>query len=129
MVKTFLVEKDFNEGEALIKELDEANFDVHAALWLYESESEYWRLIIASEVVDTHGARKAYEQINDIINQSGDLKSINLMDITAWSPKHPLIKSLRSVIQTSPKEITDIRFSRKTIDNTFIDDAYIYRMQ
>ncbi|WP_099354494.1 hypothetical protein [Fredinandcohnia onubensis] len=128
MVKTFLVEKDINEGKILIKELDNANFDVHAAFWLYESDGEYWRFVIASDVVETEGARKAYEHINKIINENKDTISINLIDISAWSPIHPLISSLRTVIQTSPTQIADIRFSSKTINNIYIDDAYIYRM-
>lgn len=128
MVKTFLVEKDINEGKILIKELDNANFDVHAAFWLYESDGEYWRFVIASDVVETEGARKAYEHINKIINENKDTISINLIDISAWSPYHPLIRSLRTVIQTSPTQIADIRFSSKTINNIYIDDAYIYRM-
>lgn len=128
MFKTFLVEKDINEGKILIKELDNANFDVHAAFWLYESDGEYWRFVISSDVVETEGARKAYEQINNIINENKDTISINLIDISAWSPKHSLIRSLRTVIQTSPTQIADIRFSSKTINNIYIDDAYIYRM-
>lgn len=129
MVKTFLVERDLKDGETLIKKLDKANFDVHAAFWLYDSEGEYWRFVIASDVVETEGVRKAYEQINHIINENKQLISINLMDLSAWSTEHPLIKSLRTYIQTAPNEIADIRFSSGTINNTFIDDAYIYRMQ
>lgn len=128
MVKTFLVEKDITEGKLLIKELDNADFDVHAAFWLYESDGEYWRFVIASDVVETEGARKGYEQINNIINEHKDTISINLIDISAWSPNHPLIRSLRTVIQTTPTQIADIRFSSKTINNIYIDDAYIYRM-
>lgn len=43
MDKAVLVEKDFENGETLIRELDKDELGVHSALWLYNSESEHWR--------------------------------------------------------------------------------------
>jgi hypothetical protein len=57
--KTTLVERDFSDGELLIRELDEANLNIHSAFWLYDSEAERWRLIIASKNEDFTSPKKA----------------------------------------------------------------------
>jgi hypothetical protein len=44
------------------------------------------------------------------------------------SPKHPLLQLLKGAIQTGPG-INGIRFSRNMINGTYIDDAFIYRLQ
>jgi hypothetical protein len=65
--KTTLVERDFSDGELLIKELEKAQIHVHSALWLYDSESENWRLILASNMEDFESPKKAYKHIWDVL--------------------------------------------------------------
>lgn len=43
MVKTTLVERDFVDGEILLRELDLSHMKVHSAMWLYDSEVDYWK--------------------------------------------------------------------------------------
>jgi len=130
MDKTALVGKDIEIGKKIIEALDNAKFDVRAALWFYLSDSDRWRFIVASPIVDKKGPKKAYEAIQSILNKSlPELpeSGISLNDISVVSPKDELIRLLRSAIRTNHK-ITSIRFRQSTINNIFIDDVYIYRM-
>ena len=132
MDKTTLVEKDFKDGELLIAELDKAQLKVHSALWIYNSEADNWRLMIASDKEDFSSPKKAYSLINEVIekmNNSGINIGFSLENISVVSTDHPLIRLLSSAIKTNPRSISGIRFSRNTIDNNYIEDAYIYRVQ
>lgn len=132
MDKTTLVEKDFKDGEILIKELDKAHINVHSALWLYNSESDSWRLIIASKIADFSSPKKAYSHISKVLKDmknSGVSVGFSLENITVISPNHPLIMILSQAIHTGPNDINGIRFSRNRIGNSYIEDAFIYRVQ
>lgn len=130
MVKTSLVEEDIKAGESLIEALDEADFRATAALWLYSSERGQWRLVVASPEVHERGPRRAYTRVQSILARSSLAISrrISLRDVSLVSPQHGLIRLLSSAISTGPG-ISGIRFTANTIDNVFIEDAYIYRLQ
>jgi hypothetical protein len=144
MDKTTLVEKDIQAGAELIRNLDNLSFEVVAALWFYELELNEWQLIIASPKVKKGGPIQAYQIVQDIIKKFNNYKNYSINNIKLVSPDYPLIQILRSVIRTQPirkslggfstKEkyehtIANIRFTRNTINNYFIEDAYIYRVE
>jgi hypothetical protein len=130
--KTALVESDFKDGEILIKELDRTHINVHSALWLFDSEANNWRLIIASKNADFTSPKKAYIQINNALNsleRRGVSVGFSLENISVISPNHPLINNLNKAIKTGATDIGSIRFSRNRIGDSYIEDAYIYRIQ
>jgi hypothetical protein len=100
---------------------------VQAAIWFYLTDSGEWRLLIASPFVEKDGPKKAYSFVQGVLAKSSPPLGISLKDISVVSPKHHLISLLRRAIRTGP-EISDIRFTRNVINNTLIEDAYIYRM-
>ncbi|GAB3790493.1 hypothetical protein [Virgibacillus kimchii] len=131
MDKRTLVEKDFKDGAVLVTELDKAAFHVQAALWLYDTDRDNWRLMIASKDYDTTGPAKAYEHINKVlkeIEQKNSDYGIALDNISVVRTNDKLIKLLETTIQTGPEEVSGIRFSRNAINNHYIEDAYIYRV-
>ena len=129
MDKTILVEKDFKDGEILIQTLDETELKVHSAFWLYNSEADVWRLLIATPLVDKKGPLEVYKKINTVIDKIQQPFDISLQSISVISPTNNLIKILGAAINTAPDAIGGIRFTRNTINNVFIEDAYIYRLQ
>jgi hypothetical protein len=128
MDKTALVEKDIEEARRLVEALDTADFVVRAALWYYLSDADEWRLIVASPLVDEKGPKEAYALIQEVLGKMSPPSKLSLGEISVVGPKHDLIRLLKVAIQTGPG-ISGIRFTRNTINNTFIEDAYIYRMQ
>lgn len=127
MDKSALVEKHIEEGERVILGLGDAGFQVDAALWFYLSDSEEWRLLLASPFVEKEGPKKAYSFIQSVLEQLSPPSEISLKDISVLSPSHHLIHLLRIAIRTGPG-ISGIRFTRNVINNTLIEDAYIYRL-
>ena len=127
MDKPTLVDADMKAGEALLSRLDDIKFDVKAALWFYVHDSDEWRLIIASPIVDKDGPKKAYEKVQSQLQELDGGYELSLRNISLVSPGDKLIKALESVIKTG-KSISHIRFTRNVINGLFIEDAYIYRL-
>lgn len=128
VVKEALSSEMISVGEKLTRILDADNFSPSASLWFFLSESNAWRLILASPEVKTNGLKAAYERVQQILSKSdnADLR-IQLKDITLVSHLDPLISLLKVAIKTG-KEISGIRFSKNMINGNLIEDAYIYRL-
>jgi hypothetical protein len=125
--QALVVEDRFKAGATLLRRLDEVHFSVNDALWLRAQDEDDWRLWLSSTLVDNQGPTAAYTRLRRILrgSQAGDL---DLRQVTVVSRNHPLLQLLRSAVRTGPG-ISNIRFSRNTINGTFIEDAYIYRLQ
>lgn len=128
MDTAILVEKHIiEEGKRLIEALDKADFQVQAAMWSYSPDSETWHLLIASPFVEEKGPLKAYSFIQSVLKQLSPPFEISLSDIAAVSPSNRVVRALSTKIHSGPG-ISGIRLTRNVIDNTFIDDVYIYRV-
>ena len=128
MVASALVDRKIERGRRLIKKLDDSRFLVTAAFWYYFPEAEQWRLVIASPTVDSQGRRAAYAEIHKIQKGRGvHLPLLSVSEITALSPRDPLVKLLSSAIRTGPG-LSGIAFSRNVVNGVYIEDAYIYRL-
>jgi hypothetical protein len=95
------------------------------AFWQFISEDSEWRLILAWPLVDREGPRAAYEAVRCALAK--DSVDVPVWQMTVVSPSDPLVKQLRRAIQTPPKAISEIRFTRNVIGNILIEDAHIYR--
>jgi hypothetical protein len=84
-------------------------------------------LMLASPAVAVDGPREVYARIQEVIRKSASESSVPLHDISVVDSKDPLVRLLKTAVQTGPA-ISGIRFSRNTINGHFIEDAYIYRM-
>lgn len=115
-------------GEALVGQLDKANWRVSAALWFLDADSRRWKLLLASPRVEAGGPKKAYFEVLDALAElPKDVPRIALKDVTVLDPKTSLLQLLKSAVKTGTG-ISGIRFSGNTINGHFIEDAYIYRL-
>ncbi|WP_417345766.1 hypothetical protein [Ferrimonas sp.] len=127
LVSTSLSDNMVKAGAQLIRRLDESNAQVSSSFWFYLSEERAWKLIIASQLVDDEGPRSFYKRIVDANKLAiDDEKTISLNDIGVYGPTNNIVQLLRFAIHTGDG-ISDVRFSRNTINGLFIEDAHIYR--
>ena len=126
MVRTTLVKEWIEAGKSLTQALDQANFQVDASLWFYDLNTDQWRLMIASPLVDKEGPLEAYRAIQKALDGL-EQEDLRLSDISVVSPNHHLIELLRAAVRTGPG-ISGVRFTRNRINDQFIEDAYIYRL-
>ena len=126
LVTDALSDKMIQAGAKLVERLDEDASNIKSALWLYFPDARNWKLILASEIVETDGPRKLYEKIQGANRNAAESEDvISLNDISVTTPKHQLISMLAMMIGTG-QGISGIRFTRNNINGIYIDDAYIY---
>lgn len=124
MVKhLFLTEKE-KAGEALVRLLDQANFDVRGAFWLYDSESDRWRLNLAIKQVDSLGPKRVYSRVQSFARRIPELVPT---EVSILSPQHPTVRLLRNIIQTG-RELKSVQLSDNVINGELLADAFVYRM-
>ena len=129
MATTTLVSQEIEEGKRLIDALNAANLSVDSALWIYAPEPETWRLMLTSPLYDRKGPLKTYEEILSVFRQvKPDLK-IDWTGIVAVSPKHELIKGLRQLQQHWKLNLAGKRLTNNLVNQTWIEDAYIYQIK
>jgi hypothetical protein len=115
-------------GAELTRRLDDTGLTISAALWFYDPESNYWRLIVASPEVSSKGLKTIYKEVQKVLRTIPEDQSvISLKDVTVVDSGNSLILLLKVAIRTG-KEISGIRFSRNMINGKLIEDTYIYRL-
>lgn len=128
VVKDQLTEAMIDAGAEVTRKLDETGLRSSAALWLFLTENNEWRLFIALPEVSSQGPRQIYEHIRVILEDLGDRASAAPLSVIGLlDPDDALIRLLRIAIRTGP-EINRIRFSKNAINGHFIEDALIYRV-
>lgn len=126
MDKTTLVKEDILEGKKFIVYLENNNFKVNSALWLYISELNKWKLVIASEYLKTHSIKDAYNFIQNGL-KNANVSYIELDNISIVNVDDDLIKLLKFAVQTG-NTISEIRFTQNVINGILIEDALIYKI-
>ncbi|HUP70308.1 MAG TPA: hypothetical protein VM142_10900 [Acidimicrobiales bacterium] len=124
MVDAALVERQIADGRDLLCSLDERGFSVFAALWLYQADAGHWLLIVGTTVVDEIGRHAAYEQLQQIMDDTGS--GLALREVTLAGGNDPLLQALATAIHV--EGLSEIRFSNNMINGVLLPDALIYRL-
>lgn len=128
LVTDMLSEQMIMAGADLLKKLDESSCNVKAAFWMYFPDEKTWKYIVASPLVKDEGPRKYYKRIIDANAKIGSTENvISLNNISVSNVDNQLIQLLKFAISTGDS-ISNIRFSKNTVNGVFIDDTHIYRM-
>ncbi|GAW97465.1 MULTISPECIES: hypothetical protein [Colwellia] len=128
LVTEVLSEKMTKSGAQLIHRLDKLDSEVKSAFWLFYPDEKSWKLIIASPLVGKHGPREFYKRVvssNKDASKNENIVSLN--DVGVANIDHPIVQLMKFVIGTGENDVSEIRFSRNTINGTFIEDCLIYR--
>jgi hypothetical protein len=130
MAKASLVESVIEHGRKLLDELKkiDPHFLVRSAFWLYRPETFDWRLFIATPLVDQRGPASAYTDIQGALRSLAKPFWISMQDISVVSPSDKLVKLMKKAVQV-PRDVSGVRFARTRVDDTYIEDAYIYRLK
>ncbi|MER8571664.1 hypothetical protein EOD10_30705 [Mesorhizobium sp. M7A.T.Ca.TU.009.01.3.2] len=129
MASGSLVRTDIDAGINLIRALDEKGFGVAAALWLYNSDVDNWRMIIAYR-----GPRKDLEKkYLDAATIAADWRKarpqepiLDLSKVKITSADDRLIAGLGIAMRVDG--LGEVRFSHNTINGIYVEDALIHRL-
>ena len=118
--------RDLEKSEALVKHLDSNGLPVRAALWLYQSDAERWRFVLAFREKRkdyTTFYRDLAEAVNSSKN-SEDLLDLSKVDVV--DPESPLVANLSKVLRMDG--MGRARFTNNRINGILLEDALIFRM-
>lgn len=127
MAQAALVDAAIRGARELIDRLDATGFHPDSALWLYRTDSNDWILLLGASGVSEAGTRAGYMATESLL-RTQNFGPIRLDDVVIVDNDDPLLRVLRVALKTGP-ELSEIRFTRNRIGNTFIEDALIYRLQ
>lgn len=125
LVKEPLTKDRVEAGGKLLSRLFEIGLEVVAAFWLYTSENNEWRLMLACPSADTEGPRSIYGKIWDAlygqVEKPLDIESTDTMVLT---PTDTLVRALANV--KSLVDISGKRLGPTGINGIPVDDIYVY---
>ena len=121
MASAALVDDDIERGREAFRALAKAGVRPRAAFWRYAPESSDWRFVVALPAVRQQGTRRWYEQVQRILRQQG--VELPVWRITLLGTGDPVARWARQRVQGM---IGDVRSTGNMVDNTVIEDAYIY---
>ena len=128
-------------GELTRRLRQDKDFGLVCSLWLYTSESNRWRLVMATPIVESSGPIHAYQLIQGIIGQDwpGELE-MHLYTISVLRSNHSLVRALRSLghfeiqdLPHGPRPTPTVRAGKRItlsrVQDVFIEDALIYYIE
>ena len=121
-----MVSLDVNRGMELVDALDRANLKVAAALWMFLSEYEDWRMVVSARQFDSLDPRAAYRLIHDSLDPV-EFTPEKTPPILVLRMADPFIKALRRRFGKT-KGVEGMRLGSQSIGDRFVEDAYVYRI-
>jgi hypothetical protein len=124
VVREPLTNEMLDAGREITRLLAASDFRLVCSLWLYSSDSNEWRLMVSSPLVEEEGPKSAYGRIGRLLPAKLDaIRGFDMLSITAVSPDQPPVVAIRSAFKTDG--FCDIRLTRSRIKNVFIEDGHI----
>jgi hypothetical protein len=125
MATTTLVEPKVRDAQRLLRLLDEEGLPTFAAFWYLDPETEIWRLVLGTELVDTVGSTTLYRRLRDLLAATADI-SISVDDILLVGRGDPRL----AVIEGAPPEryfAVPLHLFHTVSGRSYVHDAYILR--
>src|SRR5262249_15869494 len=114
-------------GAKLLEALDQRGIPLPAAFWFYFPDREEWRLVLGTPLFDQQGPIKAYTAVQTVLQQTPEVTSFELENISIVSPRDQVVRVLAGVWKPWPG-IHNLRFTQRAVQNVVIEDVLIYRL-
>jgi hypothetical protein len=128
MAAAVLVERQIEDGERIVKALEEDEIPIAAAFWLSRPESGDWRLVIATPLVDEKGLLFALSRLHSVRNAIDPEGRLRLYSLTAQSPKKEGIRGLIEEGRKHPEYYRGRYLSSRPYGRSYLEDIYVYRL-
>ena len=115
-----------------------SDFGLICSFWLYTNESNRWKLMVATPIVDSSGPIHAYQMIQGVVGDDNPrYLDIPLYSISVLRSNHSLVRALRSLghfriqeLPSGPRPSPTVKIWKRVtftrVLDVFIEDALIY---
>src|SRR5438876_126633 len=125
LVKESLTQEMISGGEEVGKALKESGLPIDALFWLYTSESNAWRLTIASSMFQKQSLLKGYTRVSKILNNLQiNPPNLGVSDLSIIRSDDDIVEALASLNRT--RSLAGQRVTRTLLYWVYIEDAYVY---
>jgi hypothetical protein len=125
VVENTLVTEDIDAAGRLVTFLDEHGLRVRAALWLYDSDAERWRFVIAFQE-SRKDVTSFYLDVAKATAKAGADDVLDLSRVDIVDSERSIFTALKGVIAVEGN--SRVRFSKNRINGIYLEDALIYRL-
>jgi hypothetical protein len=122
-----LVSFDIENGDSVIKALDDDGVAPNVALWAKLPDYEDWRLVIASKHLDQISPLAGYKQINEALDKA-KIPAHRQPTILMRSMDDPMIQALRHAF-ASTADARGMRLGGQKFGDKYVEDAVVYRIK
>ena len=126
MDQATLVSFDIENGEKVIKALDDDGRTPDVALWAKIPDYEDWRLVIASDRLDQDSELSGYSEINAAMKKAG-IPMHRRPTISMRPMDNPFIQDLRRAL-SSNTDTFGMRLGGQMFGGKYLEDAFVYRI-
>ena len=122
LVKDVLTDSMIAAGQALTDVLEQREWPFIAAFWLYDWESNRWRLVFASSVVDQKGLIAAYGEVLPEIDDKNSF-ALDWTAVRLVSPKDRYVRELLELVDRG------LHIDGRRVRSGAVEDSYVYRVR
>jgi hypothetical protein len=113
-------------GHALIDALSQAGIEPRAAVWVYNADTDIWRLWIVPPLSITD-QRDFYRRVSEVISRNRDqMGLLDPSDIQFTKAAHPAMSALASFARVEGK--SDVRIKDNMLNGFFLPDGIILKL-
>ena len=126
MDQKLLVGPDIDASQCLVRLMDEAALTPRAVAWIYNEDTDSWRLwIVPAETVSEK--REFYRKLSVIVAKNRSvLGGLDTSSTQFMAPDHPAIQALGSIFRH--EGIGNIQLSNSVLNGYYLPDAIVIRM-
>ncbi|MGP0064650.1 MAG: hypothetical protein ACLQGP_13765 [Isosphaeraceae bacterium] len=122
-----LLPEVIDEGRRLIRALHASQFEVDAVFWLFLSESERWKLMIATPIRDREGAFSAYARLRSVRDAMDPPLRIETDDVALARGGDRRVRALQKRFDFKHARLDEV-IEREGLDGEYIEAAYLYEL-
>ncbi len=122
-----MVAAEFAAGAELVQALDRSTLSISVTLWLYLSEYEDWRFVLASRRLDSAAPAEAYSLVHDALAAAG-ISADRTPTLLILRMSDPFIRAIRRIFAKT-KSVEGVRLGGQLIGDRFVEDALVYRIR